>query len=274
MSVSYAEVIGDPIAHSKSPLIHKFWLERLGIEGDYRTIRVTADELPAYLASRRSDRDWRGCNVTIPHKMSVRGHLDDLHDCRVGAVNCVLPRNGRLVGENSDTEGIGAGLDFHVPTDAPVCVIGAGGGARAALATLDILAVYQFSLIARDRAQARSLLEPHGEHGKVFGFDQAEEALSGCFGAINATPLGMTGFPDMPDSVLRGLSGIRRGGFALDLVYSPLETAFLSKAKQERLKVIDGLTVLIGQARWAFQAFFGVPAPRGRDAELMKQLRQ
>lgn len=268
MGVPYAEVIGDPIAHSKSPLIHKFWLERLGIEGDYRAVRVAAEALPAYLSARRLDPDWRGCNVTIPHKQSIRAHLDELHDYRVGAVNCVLPRDGRLIGENSDTEGIGAGLHFPVRTDRPICVIGAGGSARAAFSTLDILAVYQFNLIARDRAKAQILLEPYGSYGRAFGFDQAERGLDGCIGVINATPLGMAGFPEMPDSVLCGLSGIRRGGFALDLVYSPLETALLSKARQERLKVVDGLTVLIGQARWAFRAFFDAVPPRHDDSRL------
>ena len=272
MGIPYAEVIGDPIAHSKSPLIHKFWLEKLGIEGDYRAVRVTAEALPAYLALRRLDRDWRGCNVTIPHKQSIRAHLDDLHDYRVGAVNCVLSRDGRLIGENTDTEGIGAGLNFLVRTDRPICVIGAGGSAHAVFATLDILAVYQFNLIARDRAKAQILLEPHGTNGGAFGFDQAERALDGCIGVINATPLGMDGFPEMPNSVLRGLSGILRGGFALDLVYSPLETALLAKAREERLKVIDGLTVLIGQAGWAFRAFFDAIPPNHDDSRIRELL--
>ena len=97
MGIPYAEVIGDPVAHSRSPLIHKFWLERLGIEGDYRATRATAGELPAYLAARRSDPDWRGCNVTMPHKQAILPLLDDVAD-DLRAVNCVLPRSGRLVG--------------------------------------------------------------------------------------------------------------------------------------------------------------------------------
>ena len=263
MGVPYAEVIGDPIAHSKSPAIHKFWLEVLGIEGDYLAVRVPPAELPGYLAARRADPDWRGCNVTIPHKQAILAHLDEPGDYGIGAVNCVLRRDGRLVGVNSDTSGIGDALDFPVDTGAPVCLIGTGGAARAALSTLDILAVYQVRLIARDQAEARALVEPHGEYAGVFGFAEAEAALDGCVGAINATPLGMTGFPAMPEPVLRGLSGVRRGGFALDLVYSPLETAFLARARQEGLKVADGLAVLIGQARWAFRAFFGAtPKPR------------
>ena len=271
MGVPYAELIGDPVAHSKSPLIHKFWLEALGIEGDYRALRVAADGLAAYLAARRSDPDWRGCNVTIPYKEAIRTHLDESRDYGIGAVNCVLPIDGRLVGMNSDTEGIGVALDFPVRTEAPVCILGAGGAARAAVAELDVAAVYQFRLIARDQTRARRLIEPYGEFGQAFAFAEAEAALDGCVGAINATPLGMTAFPAMPEPVLRGLGGLLAGGFALDLVYSPLETAFLARARQRGLRVADGMTVLIGQARWAFRAFFGA-TPRPRHLRRVRRL--
>jgi shikimate dehydrogenase len=272
MGVPYAEVIGDPIAHSKSPAIHKFWLEKLGLEGDFRATRVLAEELPAYFAARRVDPRWLGCNVTIPHKEAVRPHLNEVDDYGIGAVNCVLPRDDGLVGRNSDIAGLGEALDFPIDTGAPVCLIGAGGAARAVVAELDVAAVFQFNVIARDRKRALELASPYCEYGKVYGFDRAEEAMAGCVGAINATPLGMAGFPAMPEPALRGLGGIRRRGFALDLVYTPLETAFLGQARQERLRVIDGLTVLIGQARWAFEAFFGSPAPSGHDAELRELL--
>lgn len=272
MAIPYAEVIGDPIAHSKSPAIHKFWLNQLDLESDYRAIRVTAAELRAYFAARRSDPLWLGCNVTIPHKEAVRLHLDELDDYGIGAVNCVLPRDGRLVGKNSDIAGLEEALDFPIDTGAPICLIGTGGAAKAVIAKLDVTAVFQFNIVARDRPRALELARPYCEYGKVFGFDGAEEAMAGCIGAINATPLGMADFPAMPEPVLRGLSGIRRRGFALDLVYTPLETAFLARAGQERLRVIDGLTVLIGQARWAFGAFFGAPPPTGPDARLRELL--
>jgi shikimate dehydrogenase len=277
MGVPYAEVIGDPIAHTKSPLIHKFWLEKLGIEGDYRATRVTADELPAYLAARRTDPDWRGCNITIPHKQSVIPLLDERGDFGIGAVNCVLPRSG-LLGTNTDIAGIGEALSFGVDTSAPVCIIGAGGAAKAAVAELDVAAVFRFNVLVRDRPQGEALVGPDAEYCRVFSFDEAEAALSGCAGVINASPLGMTGFQAMPQAVLRGLGGVCRGGFlhrsgfALDLVYSPLETEFLARARQEKLRVIDGLTVLIGQAAYAFGQFFAAHAPREHDAELRKLL--
>jgi shikimate dehydrogenase len=272
MGVPYAEVIGDPIAHSKSPAIHKFWLEKLGIESDYRATSVGAGELADYLRRRRDDPDWCGCNVTIPHKQSVIPLIEEIDDLGVGAVNCVLPLGGTLLGINSDVAGIGEALFFSIDTSRPVGIIGAGGAAKAAVANLDVLAVYRFNVLVRDKRQGEALVAPYGEYGRIFSFDEAENALSGCVGVINASPLGMTGFPAMPETVLGGLGGVRRRGFALDLVYSPLETVFLTRARQEKLGVIDGLTVLIGQAAYAFAKFFGAPAPREHDAELRELL--
>ncbi len=272
MGVPYAEVIGDPIAHSKSPLIHKFWLEKLGLEGDYRATRVTRDELPAYFAARRSDPDWLGCNVTIPHKRAVMQFLDKVEDYGAGAVNLVRPAKEGLLGLNTDTGGISESFKRGVDTGAPICIVGAGGAARAAVAALDVLAVFQFRILARDGAQAGSLLAPYGEYGRWFDFDHADLALKGCEGAINATPLGMTGFPAMPASVLSGLAGIRRSGFALDLVYQPLETDFIAAARCAGLETTDGLTVLLGQALYGFFHFFGKEPPREHDGELRELL--
>ncbi len=277
MGVPYAEVIGDPIDHSKSPLIHKFWLSKLGIEGDYRATSVRAGELARHLGQRRADPDWRGCSVTSPHKQSVIALLDHRDDYGIGAVNCVLPREG-LTGTNTDIAGIGEALSFGVDTTAPVCIIGAGGVAKAVVAELDVAAVFQFNVLVRDKQRGEALVGANAEYCRIFCFNEAEAAISGCIGVINASPLGMTGFPAMPETVLGGLGGIRRGGFlrrkgfALDLVYDPLETAFLARARQEKLRVIDGLTVLIGQAAGAFEMFFGTPAPRAYDEELRELL--
>lgn len=280
MGVPYAEVIGDPIAHSKSPIIHRHWLKKLGIEGDYRAIRVRADELVDYLASRRQDPDWRGCNVTIPHKQRIMRLLDDVRDFDMGAVNCIIRQQGRLIGLNTDSEGVGEAFKRAVDTSAPTCVLGAGGAARAVIAWLDILAVHRWRLIARDRAKAQALSDKLGMQADIFGFEDAESALAGAIGVVNATPLGMTGFPEMPDSVLHGLQGlggrrfwgIKRGAFALDMVYTPARTAFLAAATSAGIEVKDGLTVLIGQAAGAFLQFFGASPPREHDIELRELL--
>jgi shikimate dehydrogenase len=273
MGVPYAEVIGDPIAHSKSPLIHQFWLRKLGIEGDYRATRVLADELAGYFDDRRQDPAWRGCNVTIPHKERVLGFVDDVRDCGIGAVNCVVREEGRLVGRNTDIDGFGEATPASVDTSRPVCLLGSGGAARVVIASLDVLAVYQWHLVARDRARAQRLFDRFGMAGRIFDFDQAEAAVAGSIGVVNATPLGMIGFPAMPGSVLRGFTGIRRRrAFAIDMVYAPPRTEFLRAAMAARIEAIDGLTMLIGQAAAAFVRFFEAPAPRGRDLELREIL--
>jgi len=280
MGLPYAEVIGDPIAHSKSPTIHKFWLGKLGVEGDYRAARVGGRDLQSYLEARRTDPDWRGCNVTIPHKQRVISLLDEVRDFDIGAVNCVVRQKGRLIGLNTDTEGVGEAFRSAVDTSAPICVLGAGGAARAVIASLDFLAVYRWRLVARDRARAQALSDQLAMAAGIYGFEAAESALAGAIGVINATPLGMTGFPEMPEMVLHGLRGMRgrrlwgikRGAFALDMVYTPARTAFLEAADSAGIEITDGLTVLIGQAAGAFWQFFGAQPPREHDIELRELL--
>ncbi len=273
MAVPYAEVIGDPVAHSKSPLIHKFWLEKLGVEGDYRATRVEAAALAGYFQERRKDPAWLGCNVTIPHKQRVLELLDDVQDFDIGAVNCVVPDEGRLVGRNTDLDGFGEATPMHVDTSRPVCLLGTGGAARSVIGSLDVLAVYQWHLVARDHAKAQALWDRFGMSGEIFAFDEAEAAVAGSVGVINATPLGMTGFPAMPASVLDGVARMRRRrAFAIDMVYTPLRTEFLRAAESARIEAIDGLTMLIGQAAAAFFHFFGVQPPREMDRELREVL--
>lgn len=268
MGVPYAEVIGDPIAHSKSPLIHRFWLERMGIEGEYRRTRVSADELPAFLDLRRGDPNWRGCSVTIPHKRPVVPLLDEVRIWGVDAVNCVVSEDGRLVGYNTDMGGIGKALPDRIDKGVPICIVGAGGAASAAVAELDILAAFQFNVIARNLVQARALVSPYAEYGRAFGFDSAEDAMRGCAGLINASPLGMDGFDSMPAAVLDALSMLSRGAFVVDLVYAPLRTELLCRAAALRLRTADGLAVLINQAEEAFRLLFGVPPPDEDRSEL------
>ena len=272
MAVPYAEVIGDPVAHSKSPLIHKFWLGELGLEGDYRAVRVAPTELPDWLAARRGDPDWRGCNVTIPHKLAIMTLLDEVDVQGVGAVNCVVPRAGSLVGHNTDVAGVEEALGDGIEAGAPVCLIGAGGGARAAVAALAGLGVGELRIIVRDPARGRDLLEGVATKGAVFGFESAGEALDGCVGMVNASPLGLAGFPQMPATLLRGLAAIRRGGFVLDMVYGSAKTPLIEQAERAGLRAKDGLAMLTGQAKQAFRYFFGAEAPSDRDGALRRLL--
>ena len=176
MGIPYAEVIGDPIAHSKSPLIHKYWLEKLGLEGNYRAVRVTAEDLPAYLESRRSDPDWRGCNVTMPHKQRVVPLLDTTtrDATRIGAVNTIRKgEDGRLHGRNTDLHGVCRSLDpYLAPPLAHVVLIGAGGAARAAARALEANKVRDVTVINRSLERGQALLRDFHLAGRVTGASQ------------------------------------------------------------------------------------------------------
>ena len=267
MTLPYAEVIGDPIAHSKSPLIHLFWLGKLGIEGDYRRTRVPSGGLREYLNDRRDDPHWRGCNVTIPHKQSIIPLLEEVRDEGIGAVNCVVREGARHVGLNTDAAGVNEALGAIDPS-AAVALIGAGGAARAGLASLKAYRVPAVRVVARDTAAAAALLKAFGMTGEAFAFSDAEKALSRCGGVVNASPLGMDGYPDMPEAVLAALAALSLNAFALDMVYAPLRTTFLAEAERVGLRAVDGLAMLIGQAAHAFRLFFSAEAPREHDAEL------
>ena len=141
MGIPYAEVIGDPIAHSKSPIIHQFWLRKLGFEGDYRSTRVTAQGLGDYLETRRSDPDWLGCNVTMPHKVAIAPRLDGLFEGAkaTGAVNLVKNVDGKLAGSNTDLRGFAEPFREEIDERGTAALIGAGGAARAAFIALAAL---------------------------------------------------------------------------------------------------------------------------------------
>jgi shikimate dehydrogenase len=285
MSRPYAEVIGDPIAQSKSPAIHGFWLAKLGIEAEYRAAHVRADDLANYLAQRRADPDWRGCNVTMPHKQAVMAHLDQIQSPAdaIGAVNTILPLGGgALAGTNTDAAGFLEPLaDDLAQTHyfRMARIMGTGGAARAIIAAL---AGHGFTLVVagRDPGKARALLDelaPKGEHHAIhlshfadptdFAFDDREGC---CDLVINASSLGMQGQP----ALAFDWSHAPPGSIAYDIVTAPLATPFLSEAKANAHRTIDGLSMLIGQAAVAFEKFFGQSPPREHDAELRKLLTQ
>lgn len=260
----YAEVIGDPIAHSKSPLIHTFWLEALGIAGDYRRAHVRPDGLAAYIAERRADPDWRGCNVTIPHKVAVMDLVDDPGNIRgtIGAMNTVVRQpDGALIGTNTDAAGFYAPLAELDLEGAPVAVVGAGGAARAVLFALARAKVGPVTILNRSPLKAMGLLATFGLKGDVVALDAP---LPPAALLVNASSLGMTGQPPLD----LDLTPLPEEAIVYDLVYAPLRTGLLAAAEARGLDTVDGLDMLIGQAALAFELFFGRPPPEGRDDEL------
>lgn len=260
----YAAVIGNPVSHSKSPLIHLFWLHKLGLEGDYRAVHVPPHDLESYIARSRNDAFWRGCNVTIPHKIAVLDLVEDRGNVRasIGAMNTLLRQpDGTVIGTNTDAAGFFAPIADLPLEGAAVAVIGSGGAAHAVLFALARAAVGDVTLLARSPLKGAALLARVGLPGKVvaLGAPLPPAAL-----LVNASSLGMTGQPPL----LLDLTPLPDDAVVYDVVYAPLDTALLAAADARGLAVVDGIEMLIGQAAIAFELFFGKPAPREHDDEL------
>ncbi|MBC9034591.1 shikimate dehydrogenase [Sphingomonas sp. JC676] len=264
----YAEVIGDPIGHTKSPAIHGFWLDALDIDGEYRATHVMPDGLAAYFNARRADPAWRGCNITIPHKQTALDHVEDRGGVRmtIGAINTVIrAEDGALIGTNTDAGGFYspiAGLDLE---GCHAVVIGAGGGARAILFALSKVGIGRVTLFNRNVLKAAGLLASFGLKGDALPLTAPLTApLPAAALVVNASPLGMTGQPALDID----LSPLPEDAVVYDIVYAPLETPLLAQARARELDTVDGLDMLIGQAALAFELFFGAEPPRDRDEEL------
>lgn len=260
----YAEVIGDPIAHSKSPIIHRFWLEKLDIKADYRAHHVQPAALAEYLAERKNNTNWRGCNVTLPHKISIMDLVDDPGDVRnsIGAMNTIIRKNdGRILGTNTDAAGFFAPLANSDWNGAHAVLIGAGGAARAVLFALKQAGIEDIIILARNGLKATALLMQAGLKGQVLPMDAK---LPKADLVINASPLGMIGQP----ALAIDLSPLPDNALVYDIVYTPLKTGLLKAANARDLETIDGLDMFIGQAALAFEMFFGKTPPMEHDEEL------
>ncbi len=259
-----AEVIGDPIAHSLSPTIHRFWLERTGMAADYRGFHVKREGLAGYFDRRRADPDWRGCNLTLPHKLAVLDLVDDAEAVRgsVGAANTVVRRaDGSLFATTTDPGGFWAPVAELDLTGRPVAVVGGGGAARAVLWALKQVGVGEVTVLNRDVSKASALLARFGLKGRALPLDAP---LPPAALLVNASALGMRGHPPFaPD-----LSPLPEDAVVYDLVYAPLETPLLAAARAHRLETVDGLEMLVAQAALAFELLFGVAPPRNDDEAL------
>ena len=268
MTMTYAEVIGDPISHSKSPLIQGFWLEKLGIEAEYQAQHVKPEELQGYIKERLDDPSWRGCNVTIPHKVAVMDLVDDPGHVKdsIGAMNTIVRQNDNsLIGTNTDAAGFFAPLANSDWKGAHAVLIGAGGAARAVLFAMNQAGIEDVTILARNGLKASGVLMQSGLKGDVLSLDAS---LPDADLLVNTSPLGMVGQPELEID----LSPLPEHALVYDIVYTPLETGLLKKAKSRELETIDGLDMFIGQAALAFELFFGQAPPMEHDEELRKLL--
>lgn len=268
MTIAYAEVIGDPINHSKSPIVHGFWLEKLGINAEYRAHHVRPEQLQGYINERQNDPSWRGCNVTIPHKVAVMDLVSDpgLVKDSIGAMNTIVRQgDDSLMGTNTDAAGFFAPLANSDWKGAHAVLIGAGGAARAVLFALKQAGIEDVTILARNGLKASGVMMQSGLRGDVLSLDAS---LPDADLLINTSPLGMVGQPELEID----LSPLSDNALVYDIVYTPLETGLLKAARSRNLETIDGLDMFIGQAALAFELFFGQTPPMEHDSELRKLL--
>lgn len=273
-----AGVIGWPVEHSLSPIIHNYWLKKYGINGTYERIAVHPDRLGDEL-KRLADEGYAGVNVTIPHKERVLEFVDEIekHAQAIGAVNTITFKDGKIYGDNSDVMG------FHgllVPAEAKdakllshghrncAVVIGAGGAARAVIWELWRIKFLQEILIFnRTISRAEKIKNDFGgDRLKVCAWEELEEKISSADILVNATSLGMKGQSPLEIN----LENLPKSSYVVDIVYNPRETELLKQATKLGIKNIGGLDMLIWQAMLGFHQWFKWK----ENLELTPELRQ
>ncbi len=251
-------VIGFPVKHSRSPLIHRYWLQKYGIAGDYRREEVRPEDFATFIASLAA-HGYVGANVTLPHKeAALRLTEADDRARAVGAANTLWLDDGRLCATNTDVEGFIANLDASAPGwDTRLrhaVVLGAGGSARAVLYGLLERGVGEVRLINRTRANADALRLAFGERVRPADWAEVPEALREVDLLVNTTSLGMAGQPPLEIDI----RVLNRSAIVADLVYAPLQTNLLRAAAERGLRAADGLGMLLHQAVRGFSLWFGV----------------
>jgi shikimate dehydrogenase len=258
--IPLAGVIGHPIAHSKSPALHGFWLRRFGLKGHYIPMDVAPADLEMTLRLLPK-LGFVGVNVTIPHKEAALKIADTVTDraALIGAANTLtFLGDGRIYADNTDGYGFLTNLFQNAPgwspMAGPAAVLGAGGAARAVVASLLDAGVPEIRLANRTRPRADALRADFGARITVHDWVHAGNTLEGASLVVNTTSLGMAGKPEFRVP----LDAIAPGTLATDLVYNPLKTAFLTQAEQQGATIVDGLGMLLHQAAPGFERWFGM----------------
>lgn len=257
--IPLAGVIGSPVAHSRSPMLHAHWLLRYGIQGYYIPMDINQRDLETAIRALPL-QGFVGVNVTIPHKETVLALADVVTDraALIGAANTLIFRSdGKIHADNTDGYGFVENLRFGAPEwdpkSGPAAVFGAGGAARAVIASLLDIGVPEIRLTNRTRARAEGLRTEFGTKIRVFDWVQAGNTLDQAKTVVNASSLGMEGKAEFRVP----LDALSSSAVVTDLVYTPLETGLLQKARGKGCTVVDGLGMLIHQAVPGFERWFG-----------------
>jgi len=264
-----AFVTGFPIKHSRSPLIHGFWLNELGLDGSYEAIEVAPQNF-AEFANSLAHNGFAGGNVTIPHKEAAFSLVEN-HDeaaTAIGAVNTLWLEDGKLCGGNTDAYGFAANLDALAPgwdSADTALVLGAGGAGRAIVHALQKRGFSRISIVNRTVSRAQELADHFGEGVCAHGWDAAQSLVKDAGLIVNTTSLGMSGHGEEATEFPLDLGEAQKSAVATDIVYIPLKTPFLAKADAAGLKTVDGLGMLLHQAVPGFERWFG-KRPQVTDA--------
>ncbi len=252
-------VIGWPVRHSRSPLIHGYWLDALQIEGSYERAEVPPEDFPRFMADFAL-HGYAGGNVTLPHKEAAFAHCARTTETAacLKAVNTLWMEAGTLQGDNTDVAGFLAALDQEAPgwdlDPGHAVVIGAGGAARAIVYALRLRGVRRIMLVNRTKTRAAAIAALIGPAVEVMDASALQQALAGASLLVNTTSLGMAGQPPLPVD----LTPLPAGATVSDIVYIPLETALIKAAKARGLRAVPGLSMLLHQAVPGFERWFGV----------------
>ncbi len=259
-------VIGWPVEHSRSPLIHNHWLKTYGIEGAYTKEAVRPEDVTTFLKSLAA-HGFVGCNVTLPHKEAAFAAADETDACAraVGVANTLWLDGDKLCATNTDTYGYMTHLGFAAPgwdkRSAPVSVLGAGGAARAIVYGFLDAGVEEIRVFNRTRARAEALAEQFGPRVKVYDWERRTSDSRDAAVLLNTTSIGLNGV----GSLGIDLAGFNPDCVVSDIVYVPLETELLAQARARGLRTVDGLGMLLHQAVPGFEKWFGV-RPEVTDA--------
>jgi len=252
-------VIGWPVEHSRSPLLHGYWLKKYGIDGAYTKEAVRPEAVADFLQSLEAN-GFVGCNVTVPHKAAAFAAADEREASAeaVSAANTLWVSGGKLVAANTDTYGYMTNLGQQAPgwdrRDAPISVLGAGGAARAIVHGFLDAGVGEVRVFNRTRARAETLAGQFGPRVKVFDWSEREIGSRDSTVLVNTTIIGMNGVGTLDID----LAGFDRECVVSDIVYVPLETELLRGAKSQGLRTVDGLGMLLHQGVPGFEKWFGV----------------
>jgi len=253
-----AGVVGHPVKHSRSPIIHGYWLEQFGINGRYDRYDVKPEDF-SHFVKTLSEQGLQGVNVTIPHKEAAFLALDEATERarRLKAANTLWFENGKLWGDNTDSIGFLANLDQSHPgwdiNAKSALILGAGGAARAIIAGLQERNIEKITIVNRTRERAEELALMSGGQVAVAEWSKLSFQLESADLVVNTTSLGMSGQPDLDLS----LDPLGKNALVTDIVYVPLETNLLKQARLRGNPVVDGLGMLLHQAVPGFEHWFG-----------------